>query len=80
MNHAMPFYEIAVVGKDCEAKRAEFDRNYLPNKILLGSKKESSLPLLEFKHVPGDTRIYVCVNKACQLPVGQVSEALDQMK
>jgi hypothetical protein len=60
--------------------RIEMERNYIPNKILLGSKKESMLPLLENKHVEGDTRIYVCVNKACQLPVGVVSEALVQMK
>ena len=80
MNHVQPFYELAVVGKDCEKKRSEFEQHYLPNKILLGSKKESTLPLLEHKLVPGDTRIYVCVNKACQLPVGEVSEAMGQMK
>lgn len=80
LNHVQPFYEVAIVGNDCEDKRAEMEQNYLPNKILLGSKKESMLPLLENKHVEGDTRIYVCVNKACQLPVGEVSEALGQMK
>lgn len=80
LNHVQPFYEVAIVGKDCEDKRAEMEQNYLPNKILLGSKNESMLPLLENKHVEGDTRIYVCVNKSCQLPVGEVSEALGQMK
>lgn len=80
LNHVKPFYEVAIVGKDCENMRAEMEQNYIPNKILLGSKKESMLPLLENKHVEGDTRIYVCVNKACQLPVGEVSEALGQMK
>jgi uncharacterized protein YyaL (SSP411 family) len=80
LNHVEPFYEVAIVGEDCEKMRIEMERNYIPNKILLGSKKESMLPLLENKHVEGDTRIYVCVNKACQLPVGEVSEALGQMK
>ena len=80
MNYVQPFYEVAIVGDDCEQKRSEFEQRYLPNKILLGSTTESTLPLLEHKLVPGDTRIYVCVNKTCQLPVGKVSEAIGQMK
>ncbi|MCF8460934.1 MAG: hypothetical protein K9G46_09425 [Flavobacteriales bacterium] len=38
------------------------------------------LPLLENKLVKGDTRIYVCVDKACQLPVAEVVEAVLRME
>ena len=40
------------------------------------SNKKSSLPLLENKLTSGNTTIYVCVNKVCQLPTIEVAEAL----
>ncbi len=35
--------------------------------------------LLENKLVQGDTRIYVCKNRVCKLPVNEVEEALSQI-
>jgi uncharacterized protein YyaL (SSP411 family) len=35
--------------------------------------------LLEGKYVEGETYIYVCVNKACQIPVQETSKALSQI-
>ena len=40
------------------------------------SNKESSLTLLEDKLTAGNTTIYACVNKVCQLPTNEVAEAL----
>lgn len=75
-----PPYEIAIVGKDFEKIRKELDQNYLPNVLLLGGKSEGSLALLESKLMKGETTIYVCQNKSCQLPVNTVEAALSQMK
>jgi uncharacterized protein YyaL (SSP411 family) len=47
--------------------------------MLIGSKKESPLPLMEGKYVEGETYIYVCVNKACQMPVNKTSLAIKQL-
>ena len=80
MHHIEPFYEIAISGEDCQAKALGFGQAYLPNKMLVGDTKESQLPLLEYKFIDKQTTIYVCVNKACQLPVTEVSEALKQIK
>ncbi len=79
MNHVKPFYEIAIVGEDWDKQRMEFETHYIPNKMLLGSPGESDLPLLEMKYVEGDTKIYVCQNKSCLLPVSQVGEAMKQI-
>lgn len=79
MNHVKPFYEIAIVGSDWDKKRSEFETHYIPNKMLLGAPGDSDLPLLEMKYVEGDTRIYVCQNKSCLLPVGEVEEAIKQI-
>lgn len=76
----MPFYEIAIVGKDFEAKQQELYDHYLPNKMVIGSEKDSQLPLLELKYVDGQTTIYVCQNKTCQRPVTEVDEALKQIE
>nr|GFC53013.1 hypothetical protein [Tanacetum cinerariifolium] len=46
---------------------------------LPGALTSSSLPLLEGRDATTDTTIYVCRNRACQLPVQSVSEALGQL-
>ena len=79
MNHVQTFYEIAIVGENWNHKRQEFENHYIPNKMLLGSSGESDLPLLEMKYIEGDTRIYVCQNKSCKMPVSEVAEALKQI-
>ncbi|MCK5341981.1 MAG: thioredoxin domain-containing protein, partial [Candidatus Heimdallarchaeota archaeon] len=70
---------IAIVGDDFEDKRKEFDTHYFPNVFLSGSKNEGSLSLLKNKLIEGQTTIYVCQNKICQLPVTEVKEALKQI-
>ncbi|MBP9549893.1 MAG: thioredoxin domain-containing protein [Chitinophagales bacterium] len=72
-------YEVAILGNDYEKMRSELDTHYLPNIFLMGGKQEGDLQLLENKLVPGQTTIYVCQNKVCQLPVTNVEDALKQI-
>jgi uncharacterized protein YyaL (SSP411 family) len=76
---ALEPYEVAIVGKDFELKRKEFETYYLPNVFLSGGEKEGKLPLLEGKLREGETTIYVCQNESCQRPVQEVSDALKQI-
>ena len=71
------FYEIAIVGDNAIKKVKELNENYLPNKIIIGSLEDNPLPLLKNRFVEGETYIYVCVNKACKMPVKTVKEALE---
>jgi len=73
-------YEVAIVGKEHATKRSEMAKHYIPNKILLGGKNEGSLDLLKGKLSKGNTFIYVCQNKSCQLPVKEVGRAIEQLK
>ena len=75
-----PLYEVAIVGSDWDTKRKTLDKNYLPDAIYLGGKNEGTLELLENKLVPGQTTIYVCVDKTCKIPVTEAEQALKQMK
>ncbi len=66
--------EIAVVGANAKEIVREFKIHYLPNKLFLAGTN-SELPLLKDKQSQ-ETKIYICRNKACQLPVSTVNEAL----
>ena len=72
-----PTAEIAIVGDDYLSKRKEFDLDYLPNKILAGTKENSTLPILEGRERKGEkTLIYACFEKSCKMPVETVNEVL----
>ncbi len=72
-------YEVAICGDKALDIRKAIAKDYRPDAIVLGSAKESSLPLLQGKTQASDTWIYVCRNKTCQLPVRTVQEAKKQM-
>lgn len=67
--------EIALTGKDLEKVKKELSKHYIPNKVTLGGTN-SGLPLLKDKQSI-ETKIYICRNKVCQLPVSTVDEALN---
>ncbi len=75
-----PLYEVAIMGDDFKNKQQQFDEYYLPNVILLGGKESGSLALLENKMLEGQTMIYVCRDKSCELPVIEVEKALEQIE
>ncbi|MBW4891531.1 thioredoxin domain-containing protein [Mucilaginibacter sp. HMF5004] len=71
-------YEIAITGANAEARRKETEKKYIPNKIILGGTK-GSLPLLADKF-SDETRIFVCKDKTCRLPVTETTEAFKQIE
>jgi uncharacterized protein YyaL (SSP411 family) len=72
-----PFRELAISGANALAFRKELDLKHIPNKVLVGTTKHSQLELLANRTAKGgDTLIYVCENKTCQLPVKTPQEAL----
>jgi len=75
-----PLFEVAITGQDCDSIRKTMDRSYLPDAIFLGGRNEGTLSLLRNKLVPGQTTIYVCVDKTCRMPVSTAEEALQQMR
>ncbi|WP_221391292.1 thioredoxin domain-containing protein [Dyadobacter sp. NIV53] len=75
-----PTTEIAIVGNDADSLRKDLDRFFIPNKVVTGTKNESQLPLLHNRtDRNGQSVIYVCYDKTCQLPVTSVEEALIQI-
>ncbi len=72
-----PTAEVVIVGPENDTLRKDFDRFFIPNKVMAGTALTSDLPLLENRTaINGKTAIYVCFNKTCQLPVQDVEAAL----
>ena len=70
--------EVAITGENFENYRIDLEKNYIPNKIMLGGKK-GSLPLL-LNRFGSTTQIFVCKNKTCGLPVTNTTDALKQIE
>ncbi len=76
LNFSFDFYEIVIVGDQVVNKLSEFNKIYIPNKLLAGSTVDSNSPLLKHRFVQDKTLIYVCVNSACKYPVENTEEAI----
>jgi len=79
-NYLGDYYEIAIVGQDAMEKLKEINQQYIPNKLIVGSTKDSDLPLLSYKYNENETTIYICIDGACKLPVTETADALKQMR
>ncbi|MGV6831002.1 MAG: thioredoxin domain-containing protein [bacterium] len=77
LNFSENYYEVAIVGSELLEERKTLGQTYLPNIVLIGSTEDNDMPLLKNRYVEGQTLIYVCVNKACKLPVTNVDKALE---
>jgi uncharacterized protein YyaL (SSP411 family) len=74
-----PFYEIAISGPNALEKLNSLNQNYLPQSLSLAHIEKSDLPLLQERFDAERTRIFVCQEGACQLPVEEIEKALAQM-
>lgn len=72
--------EVAIVGPDAIKKLNEWTSYFEPFALRLGTTRESTLPLLADKLPATDTRIFVCKDRVCQLPVSSVDEARIQLR
>lgn len=75
-----PAYEVAICGPEAAKLYREINAEYYPNLLFAVSKTESDLPLLQNRFAKGTTRIFVCQDKACKLPVEKSDDAWEQMR
>jgi uncharacterized protein len=69
--------EIVIYGAKCKEFKIELLQEKLPNYFILGTEKQSNLPLfLDRKPPENQTYIYVCIDNACHLPVQSVEQAV----
>ncbi len=71
--------EIIISGANAEEFYAEIAKEYLPNCLLSYFNYDSKLSLHRGRLVDEKTLIYVCQNKACELPTDNIQNALSQI-
>jgi len=79
INFTLPFYEVGIVGDNVKSKRKMISKLFLPNSILFGAESKGSLEILKDRYTSGKTLIYVCENRACQIPTEDTEKALEQI-
>ena len=55
------------------------EQKFIPNAIYMVGEGEGNLELLKGKYVAGRTKIYICKEKMCKLPVEDTDAALNQL-
>ncbi|MGC4020778.1 MAG: thioredoxin domain-containing protein [Cyclobacteriaceae bacterium] len=72
--------EVVITGNDLHLVRNDIQSNYFPFNIYVGAESKSSLSLMEGREsTNGKTKIYVCRNRVCKLPVDNVKDAIGQL-
>lgn len=72
--------ELAICGSDAGRQILEFNRSYLPQVVLAGCEKPSTLPFLAGRFADGQTLFYICKNQTCGLPETDPGRVLAQLK
>ncbi|WP_333821232.1 thioredoxin domain-containing protein [Ohtaekwangia sp.] len=72
--------EVAIVGDDLHDIRKNLQQHFYPFALYFGTADTSTLPLLSDKTANGQSTVYVCRNKTCQLPVHTAKEAEEQIR
>ncbi len=80
LQQTSPYYEVVIAGDDAKEKAISFRQKATGNYLLMGTTTESQIPLVTNKYVEGSALIYVCIDKACKLPVNEIPDAIKQMK
>jgi len=78
MDFIGPTKEVVIVGENTLPLLHELQKQYLPQVIwAVDIEENTKVSLLQEHYKKNKTLIYVCVGKACQLPVEKVEDALD---
>jgi uncharacterized protein YyaL (SSP411 family) len=71
--------ELAICGPNAKEYINRINMLYLPNIIVAGSEKASTLPFLKDRFVEDKNLFYVCQNRTCQLPTEDFQEMINQL-
>lgn len=76
MRMAGPEMEIVFAGPQAHSLAREWDKQiYIPTALIAGTDKPSELGIVQDRYAE-NTRIFVCINHACRLPVASIEEAI----
>lgn len=75
LNETYSIKEIAIVGEEAMAFGKAINELFIPNKVIMATRSDDDkYPLLAGKKATDDTKIFVCKNYSCNLPITSVAE------
>ena len=81
MNLVYPIKEVAVLGSEALDFAKTINSWFVPNMVIMATKENKpDFPLLAEKNVLQKTKIYVCQNYACQLPVETLAQTKELLR
>jgi uncharacterized protein YyaL (SSP411 family) len=80
LNQSPDNRELAICGETAIEEVKNINSRYLPHVIVAGCTSESNIPFLQNRFVKNTLNFYVCINKACNLPVETLNEALKNLE
>lgn len=69
--------ELAIVGENAQEELLKFNSHYLPNILISGGHRNSTLPFLSNRFQENKTLFYLCENKTCQTPSDTLEKVLE---
>jgi uncharacterized protein YyaL (SSP411 family) len=72
--------ELAICGEDALKNSIEIQKKYIPNIIIAGCVKTSSLPFLKHRFISNNNLFYLCKKKACDLPETDLQLLITKLK
>lgn len=67
-----PFHHLVICGPGAKEKIIGYQSGYYPQCIAAVSHEKSELPIFNDRWVAGQTWVYHCENKSCQMPVNEI--------
>jgi uncharacterized protein YyaL (SSP411 family) len=77
---SFPSPEVVITGKQSQSYYLKLQHSYYPNTSWIWSSHDDDLPVLRNRQVEGETMVYICENRVCQLPVNTLDEARKQLQ
>lgn len=69
---SVPFHHLVICGPGAKEKIIGYQGRYFPQCIAAASNEKSELPIFKDRWVAGQTWVYHCENKSCQMPVNEI--------
>ncbi len=73
--------EVAIVGENAKTTARILQRRFYPGVLWMANATDhAEFPLLKDRKPAADTKIFICKDYACRLPVSEIEEAEQQLK
>jgi uncharacterized protein YyaL (SSP411 family) len=72
--------ELAICSAEAKTYCQEINGLYIPNIVLAGTQKTSTLPFLKDRYTNEKNLFYICQNKTCQMPLSDFQQIINDLK